>query len=261
MTTITPSARPNIAPSEERVKELIEWAEKTLELHRLRCDLAATWGVNDTVAEADLLAILDDYSALKAEVKRLNTWHSTLSEAWKARAEKSEAENERLKTALWDALKNRPIKVTVEPEGATDLLERLRKAEAELKVAGGTIEEIVKAWCLDKAELAKQAPLIEAVNKWDGRVTDWASIKPLIQAVDVYRAAKAEAELVLEKMLTADLTRDVNEAHTQLAKQAPLIEAVMGANLFPAPTDGRTCIDSHDKIIRAALALREGEGK
>ena len=51
----------------ERVKELIEWAEKTLELHRLHCDLPATWGVSDTMAEADLLAILDDYAALKAE--------------------------------------------------------------------------------------------------------------------------------------------------------------------------------------------------
>jgi len=40
-----------------------------------------------------------------------------------------------------------------------------------------------------KAQLAKQAPLVEAANKWDGRVTDWASIKPLIQAVDDYRAA------------------------------------------------------------------------
>ena len=50
-------------------------------------------------------------------------------------------------------------------------------------------------------------------------------------------------------------------SNAQLEKQRPLVDAVMGANLFPAPTDGRTCIDSHEKIIRAALALREGEGK
>ena len=75
MTTITPSARPNIAPSEERVKEL-----------RKR---ASNYG---SLPESTVNAILDDYSALKAEVKRLNTWHSTLSEAWKARAEKAEAE-------------------------------------------------------------------------------------------------------------------------------------------------------------------------
>jgi len=47
------------------------------------------------------------------------------------------------------------------------------------------------------------------------------------------------------------------DQQADLEKVRPLIEAVMGANLFPAPTDGRTCIDSHDKIIRAALALRE----
>jgi len=148
MTTILP----------ERVKELREWL---IENEYTKID-----GIEiPSLRVRQMLAILDEHSALKAEAKRLNTWHSTLSEAWKARAEKSEAENERLKTALWDALKNRPIKVTVEPEGATDLLERLRKAEAELKVAGGTIEEIVKAWCLDKAELAKQAPLIQAVMR------------------------------------------------------------------------------------------------
>jgi len=206
MTTILP----------ERVKELREWL---IENEYTKID-----GIEiPSLRVRQMLAILDEHSALKAEAKRLNTWHSTLSEAWKARAEKSEAENERLKTALWDALKNRPIKVTVEPEGATDLLERLRKAEAELKVAGGTIEEIVKAWCLDKAEL------------------------------------------VLEKMLTADLTRDVNEAHTQLAKQAPLIEAVMGAGIMTTK-DGAgisfnffTNEDDKRSILRAALAYREGE--
>ena len=49
------------------------------------------------------------------------------------------------------------------------------------------------------------------------------------------------------------------KAEAQLAKQAPLIQAVMEAKLFPAPTDGRTCIDSHEKIIREALKLREGK--
>ena len=202
MTTITPSARPNIAPSDDRIKEL-----------RKR---ASNYG---SLPESTVNDILDDYSVLKAEVKRLNTWHSTLSEAWKTRAEKSEAENERLKTALWDALKNRPIKVTVEPEGATDLLERLRKAEAELKVAGGTIEEIVKAWCLDKAEL------------------------------------------VLEKMLTADLTRDVNEAHTQLAKRAPLIEAVMADDSEPSFIEvqlrAHMNVEKLERLLRAALKLRD----
>jgi hypothetical protein len=39
-----------------------------------------------------------------------------------------------------------------------------------------------------EAQLAKQAPLVEAVNKWDGRMA-WGSIKPLIQSIDDYRAA------------------------------------------------------------------------
>ena len=78
MTTIPP----------ERVKELIEWAEKTLELHRLRCDLAATWGVSDTVAEADLLSILSSYSSMRAENERLkNNW-----DYWQQRALKKEAQ-------------------------------------------------------------------------------------------------------------------------------------------------------------------------
>ena len=83
MTTIPPSAKPNIAPSEERVKEL-----------RKR---ASNYG---SLPESTVNDILDDYSVLKAEVKRLNTWHSTLSEAWKARAEKSEARVKELEAEI-----------------------------------------------------------------------------------------------------------------------------------------------------------------
>lgn len=35
--------------------------------------------------------ILFSGEMVKAEVERLNTWHTTISEAWKARAEKAEA--------------------------------------------------------------------------------------------------------------------------------------------------------------------------
>jgi hypothetical protein len=73
----------------ERVKELREWL---IEHEYTKID-----GIEiPSLRVRQMLAILDDYSALKAEVERLNTWHSTLSEAWKARAEKAEAENERL---------------------------------------------------------------------------------------------------------------------------------------------------------------------
>ena len=127
--------------SADRIKELREWLT------------SLTSGSDDDI-RADLLSILDDHSSLRAEnellllmfgntenarfelrikldkaeaeVKRLNTWHTTISEVWKARAE---------------------------------------KAEAELKVAEGTIEEITKAWCLDAAQLEKQRPLVEAIMK------------------------------------------------------------------------------------------------
>jgi len=93
MTTIPPSARPNIAPSEERVKELREWL---IENEYTKID-----GIEiPSLRVRQMLAILDEHSALKAEAKRLNTWHSTLSEAWKARAEKSEARVKELEAEL-----------------------------------------------------------------------------------------------------------------------------------------------------------------
>ena len=117
MTTIPP----------ERVKELIEWAEKTLELHRLRCDLAATWGVNDTVAEADLLAILDEHAALKAENEGLAANRIWLLDQWNESMTKQE--------------KNTYLAVEAMQE-RNKLKVRAEKAEAELE---------------------RQAPLIDAV--------------------------------------------------------------------------------------------------
>ena len=49
-------------PTRERIAELREWAEETLEEHRLECD--SMWLKEDTQAEADLLAILDQAEAL-----------------------------------------------------------------------------------------------------------------------------------------------------------------------------------------------------
>jgi len=73
---------PNIPT--ERVKELRERLDEALQ----EWPLLFLSGVEIE----ELLVLLSDYAALKAEVERLNTWHSTLSEAWKARAEKAEAE-------------------------------------------------------------------------------------------------------------------------------------------------------------------------
>jgi len=82
------------------------------------------------------------------------------------------------------------------------------------------------------------------------------------------RAEKAKAEndewgKVLEDAANKHLRNldKIARLEAQLAKQTPLIQAVMEAKLFPAPTDGRTCIDSHEKIIREALKLREKKGE
>jgi len=104
----------------------------------------------------EVIAILSGYSALKEEVKRLNTWHCTISEAWKARAEKTEAQLEKAKSDLIDESKRRAA--------------------------------IAKSLQAHQDQLAKQAPLIEAVMAWDGRA-DWNSLSHLVLAADRLRAA------------------------------------------------------------------------
>jgi chromosome segregation ATPase len=120
----------------------------------------------------DLLAILDSYSSMRAENERLRAEFSTLKKAyddecaWRGRgyrdlltrAEKAEAENERLKRAAELAL----IAFNARTE-------RMEKAEAQLAKQ----KEAIKLWQdradeLDKecreqfAQLEKQRPLVEA---------------------------------------------------------------------------------------------------
>ena len=86
MPNIPPSAKPNIAISEERVKELRKYVWDS---HRLE---------SDTAFRHDLLSILDDYSALKAENERLREENGVFdselgrlrmeNEKWCAREEK-----------------------------------------------------------------------------------------------------------------------------------------------------------------------------
>ena len=128
-------------PNNERMKELIEWAEKTLELHRLRCDLAATWGVSDTIAEGDLLAVLDDYSALREENERLR------EEAVDCRGH-LEAEKE------FSSLLS---------SEHTEALSRAEKAEAELAAAQMTNAKTGAVIIEQMVALEHQRPLIEAV--------------------------------------------------------------------------------------------------
>jgi hypothetical protein len=120
---------PDIAVSEERVNELREWLT------------SLTSGSDDDI-RADLLSILDDYASLRAEVERLWTENKALSSAvrygWKARAEKAEAELEKMTKAIESWKKDEVI---------------WKETEAQLL-----------------AELAQQAPLIEAAMGWDGTI-------------------------------------------------------------------------------------------
>jgi len=118
------------------------------------------WWISTDEAN-DLIAILDSYSSLRAEIEalikghvklleaekylrgrcteaeaeneRLNTWHCTLSEAWKARADKAEA---------------RLAKVC----------ERNKLMDENF---GSLLEKNIKL----EAQLAKQAPLVEAAMR------------------------------------------------------------------------------------------------
>jgi hypothetical protein len=77
------------------------------------------------------------------------------------------AENERLRAEFSTLKKAYDDECAWRGRGYRDLLTRAEKAEAKLD---------------------KVAPLVEAVEKWDGRMT-WGSVRPLIQSIDDYRAA------------------------------------------------------------------------
>lgn len=68
---------------------------------------------------------------VEAEVERLNTWHSTISQVWKDRTEKAEAERESIMVDLG------------------------REYKARIKA---------------EAELARLAPLKKAAMDWDGTI-------------------------------------------------------------------------------------------
>jgi hypothetical protein len=125
----------------------------------------------------DIEVIIDDDSSLRAENELLN--NNAMNDyaahlELKARAEKSEAqlaamraENERLRAEFSTLKKAYDDECAWRGRGYRDLLTRAEKAEAKLD---------------------KVAPLVEAVEKWDGRMT-WGSVRPLIQSIDDYRAA------------------------------------------------------------------------
>jgi septal ring factor EnvC (AmiA/AmiB activator) len=145
----------------------------------------------------------------------------------------------------------------------------MTKTEQALAV----IEKSLVAWFM----LFPDAPEKEALATLREAVGDYEKAKQDVIDESKRRAAIAESlgwhQVELEKVkaeverlkksndsLRAALNMweyRAEKAEAELERARPLLEAVMGAKLFPAPTDGRTCIDSHDKIIRAALAFRE----
>ena len=199
MTTIPP----------ERVKEL-----------RKR---ASNYG---SLPESTVNDILDDYSVLKAEVKRLNTWHSTLSEAWKARAEKAEAENEKLRNEqalsdkAWDIQRDKLEKAEAESDGWTEVLEdaankhlrnldKIARLEAELAV----ILDAHTAMQTELATLRCEAATLRAERE---------ELKMMHRGTEEARY-KLEAELALGNKAWDIKQKQLEEARAELAKHAPLM--------------------------------------
>ena len=106
--------------------------------------LESEWHTGDSVQALIVLRrVVKDYSSLRAENERLREQHKT---------------DEGVNLRLCEMHTNQQKELH-------NLGKAYKKAEAELKVAEGTIEEITKAWCLDAAQLEKQRPLVEAIMK------------------------------------------------------------------------------------------------
>jgi len=215
-------------------------------------------------ARPNITAVLDDYAALKAEVERLNTWHSTLSEAWKARAEKAEAENEKLRNEqalsdkAWDIQRDKLEKAEAESDGWTEVLEdaankhlrnldKIARLEAELAV----ILDAHTAMQTELATLRCEAATLRAERE---------ELKMMHRGTEEARY-KLEAELALGNKAWDIKQKQLEEARAELAKVAPLIEAAMGATLYDSEAPGVTLLEfselDEEAILRSALALRE----
>jgi len=118
------------AITKERVEELRKHLGSVLHL-------AALDGRNDDVGSlVDLLAVLDDYEKMRVENERLNTWHCTLSEAWKARAEKAEAQLAKQVPLVEAAMRARLVKFSnTDIGGYEPHVQRILRAALALREA------------------------------------------------------------------------------------------------------------------------------
>jgi len=124
-------------------------------------------------------------------------------------------------------------------------------------------------------ELTKER--VEELRKYiEDAFGEWGQDRPIVARVKAdllailssYSALKVENERLRERAATLEIdvyarTGRLEKAEAQLAKQAPLIEAVMGANEFGIhwTMEGKGWDDGVDAILRAALKLREEKGK
>jgi regulator of replication initiation timing len=211
MTTIPP----------ERVKELREWLEDV-------CfnDQAEVLGD----IPKDLLVILDDYEEMRE---------------WKDRAEKAEAENEKLRNEqalsdkAWDIQRDKLEKAEAESDGWTEVLEDA--ANKHLR----NLDKIARL----EAELAVILDAHTAMQ------TELATLR--------CEAATLRAEREELKMMHRGTEEARYKLEAELAKQAPLIQAAVGATLYDSEAPGVTLLEfselDEEAILRSALALREGK--
>jgi hypothetical protein len=208
-------------------------------------DAFGEWGQDRPIVarvKADLLAILDDYSALKAENERLRIAKDGLRESLgiccamgkehKARAEKAEAENDKLITEL----SHHQHDLFYEKQAR-------EKAEAEL------VDE-------QKRRAAIAESLQDHQDEIERLRADCAVATKMLDLADGI-IEKQGAELLTAQMTNAKNGAVIIEQMAQLAKQAPLIEAIGGPGEGEIEWGQYSTTKTAEAILRAALALRE----
>jgi chromosome segregation ATPase len=120
-------------------------------------------------AIGDAITVISDYSAMREEkitdvfvecdvLRERVKWQGT-------RMEKAEAENERLRAEFSTLKKAYDDECAWRGRGYRDLLTRAEKAEAKLASLTEALDTAAKAYETLKAQLAKQAPLVEEIKK------------------------------------------------------------------------------------------------
>ena len=225
--------------SAERAKELRE---------QIRTGAVVIWSP-DISGVADIINIVERYSAMRAEMENLEgqlidyAWlNGELLESKK----KAEAENDKLITELshhqHDLFYEKQAREKAEAELVDEQKRRAAIAES-LQDHQDEIERLradcaVATKMLDLADGIIEKQVAELSAMW----AELSHAKEVAEGAG-YRLANAEAEL---------------------AKQAPLIEAAMGATIskYQDVTGGSSVLipffsDGDDDILRAALKLRE----